>query len=39
VVLTATNTMIAELTQDWNTTAGQRLIQLLLTEVLPPIAA
>ena len=38
VVLTATNTVIAELAQDWSTPAGQRLIQLLFTDVLPPIA-
>lgn len=37
VVLTATNTMIAELTQDWSTPHGQKLIQLLFTDVLPPI--
>lgn len=37
VILTATNTMIAELAQDWSTLEGQQLIQLLFTEVLPPI--
>jgi nicotinamidase-related amidase len=37
VVLTATNTMIAELAQNWGTQKGQLLIQLLFTEVLPPI--
>ena len=37
VVLTATNTMIAELAQNWGTPNGQKLIQLLFTEVLPPI--
>lgn len=37
VVLTATNTVIAELTQDWSTPKGQQLIQLLFTDVLPPI--
>lgn len=37
VVLTATNTMIAELAQDWSTPEGQQLIQLLFTQVLPPI--
>jgi nicotinamidase-related amidase len=37
VVLTATNTMIAELAQDWSTPQGQQLIQLLFTDVLPPI--
>lgn len=39
VVLTATNTMIAELAQDWSTPEGQQLIQLLFAEVLPPIGA
>jgi hypothetical protein len=39
VVLTATNTMIAELAQSWGTPKGQQLIQLLFTEVLPPIQA
>jgi nicotinamidase-related amidase len=39
VVLTATNTMIAELAQNWGTPQGQQLIQLLFTEVLPPIQA
>lgn len=37
VVLTATNTVIAELAQSWGTPTGQRLIQLLFTEVLPEI--
>lgn len=37
VVLTATNTMIAELAQDWSTEAGSQLIQLLFQEVLPKI--
>jgi nicotinamidase-related amidase len=37
VVLTATNTMIAELAQDWSTPEGQQLIQVLFTDVLPPI--
>ncbi len=39
VVLTATNTVIAELAQDWSTPHGQQLIQLLFTDVIPPIAA
>jgi len=39
VVLTATNTMIAELAQNWGTPNGQKLIQLLFTDVLPPIQA
>lgn len=37
VVLTATNTVIAELAQDWSTEAGSQLIQLLFQEVLPKI--
>lgn len=36
-VLTATNTMIAELAQDWSRPGGTELLQLLFTEVLPPI--
>ncbi len=39
VVLTATNTLIAELAQDWSTDEGQQLIRLLFTDVIPPIAA
>jgi nicotinamidase-related amidase len=39
VILTATNTVIAELAQDWSTPHGGELIQLLFTDVLPPIAA
>ena len=39
VTLTATNTLIAELAQDWSTPEGQQLIQLLFTDVIPPIAA
>jgi nicotinamidase-related amidase len=39
VVLTATNSLIAELAQDWSTPHGQALIQLLFTDVLPPIQA
>jgi nicotinamidase-related amidase len=38
VVLTATNTLIAELAQDWSTPHGSKLIQLLFTDVIPPIA-
>lgn len=37
VVLTATNTAIAELAQDWSTPAGGQLIQLLFADVLPPV--
>ena len=39
VAFTATNTIIAELAQDWSTAAGSELISLLFREVLPPIAA
>lgn len=39
VILTATNTVMAELAQDWSTPEGQQLIQLLFTEVIPVIAA
>jgi nicotinamidase-related amidase len=38
VVLTATNTVIAELAADWSTAHGQPLIQLLFSDVLPAIA-
>lgn len=38
VILTATNTMIAELAQDWSTPHGTELIQLLFTSVLPPVS-
>lgn len=37
VVLTATNTVIAELAQDWSTAEGGQLIQLLFSDVIPPI--
>ncbi len=37
VVLTATNTVIAELAQDWSTSQGQQLIQLLFSDILPAI--
>lgn len=35
VVLTAANTVMAELAQDWSSPEGQQLVQLLFTEVLP----
>lgn len=38
VVLTATNTALAELAQDWSTPQGSQLIQLLFTDVLPSMA-
>lgn len=37
VVLTATNTMIAELAQDWSRPGGMELLGILFTQVLPPI--
>lgn len=37
VVLTTTNTVLAELAQDWSTPHGTQIIQLLFTDVLPPI--
>lgn len=37
VVLTATNTVIAELAQDWSTPHGEELIRLLFTDVLPSV--
>lgn len=37
VVLTATNTLIAELAQDWSRPQGSELLNLLFTEVLPRI--
>jgi len=38
VVLTATNTLIAELAQNWSTPEGQQLIQVLFQEILPPLS-
>lgn len=37
VVLTATNTLMAEIAQDWSTPAGQQLITLLFTDVFPAL--
>jgi nicotinamidase-related amidase len=37
VVLTATNTLIAELAQDWSRPEGSQLLQILFVEVLPKI--
>lgn len=39
VVLTATNTLMAEIGQDWSTPIGQQLIQLLFTDVFPALGA
>ena len=39
VVLTATNTLIAELAQDWSTPQGQELIGLLFSDVFPALGA
>lgn len=38
VVLTATNTMMAELAQDWSRPQGSQLLQILFQDVLPQIA-
>ena len=38
VVLTATNTLMAELAQDWSRPEGGQLLGILFQEVLPPIA-
>jgi nicotinamidase-related amidase len=37
VVLTATNTLMAELAQDWSRPEGGQLLGILFKEVLPPI--
>jgi nicotinamidase-related amidase len=37
VVLTATDTIMAELAQDWSTPAGQQIIQVMFQNVLPSI--
>jgi nicotinamidase-related amidase len=39
VILTATNTLIAELAQDWSTPEGQQLIGLLFSDVFPALGA
>lgn len=39
VVLTATNTLIAEIAQDWSTLDGQQLIGLLFSDVFPALGA
>ena len=36
--LTATNTLMAELAQDWSRPEGSQLLSILFQEVLPPIA-
>jgi hypothetical protein len=36
-VLTATNTLIAELAQDWSRPEGGQLLEIMLKEVLPSI--
>ena len=38
VVLTATNTVIAELAQDWSSEKGSQLISVLFQDVLPDIS-
>jgi nicotinamidase-related amidase len=39
VVLTATNTLMAEIAQDWSTPNGQQLIGLLFSDVFPALGA
>jgi nicotinamidase-related amidase len=39
VVLTATNTLIAEVAQEWSSPEGQQLITLLFTDVFPTLGA
>lgn len=39
VVLTATNTLMAEIAQDWSTPTGQKLIGLLFSDVFPALGA
>lgn len=39
VVLTATNTMIAEIAKEWSSPEGQQLITLLFTDVFPAMGA
>jgi len=39
VVLTATNTLMAEIAQDWSTPTGQQLIGLLFSDVFPALGA
>ena len=38
VVLTATNTLLAELAQDWSTPAGLQVAKIMFTDILPPIS-
>jgi len=38
VQLTATNTVIAELARDWSSPHGQKLIELLFSDVLPDVS-
>lgn len=37
VILTATNTLIAELARDWSRPEGSKLLELMVNEVLPPV--
>jgi len=39
VVLTATNTLMAEIAKDWSTPVGQQLIGLLFSDVFPALGA
>ena len=38
VVLTATNTIMAELAQDWSSKEGSELVSILFQDVLPAIS-
>ncbi|EIC30299.1 isochorismatase family protein [Methylomicrobium album] len=38
VILTATNTLMAELAQDWSDAGGSQLLDILFQDVLPPIS-
>jgi nicotinamidase-related amidase len=39
VILTATNTLMAEIAQDWSSPSGQQLIGLLFSDVFPALGA
>ena len=39
VVLTATNTLLAELAQDWSRPEGSELLGILFGDLLPPITS
>lgn len=39
VVLTTTNTLLAELARDWSSEAGSRIMEMLMKDVLGPVLA